>query len=126
RLAQAAVEDGFPLVVRLGETQSYAVYQAGSQRVSGTWAHVRSADVVPAAGTKRSARRGGRSAGVSPPSFVCEAYREQPCGTAQLEGNMCPHTHIVALAVAVTGGACDSTAPTNPDDDNDGGGVHSG
>ena len=71
RLAQAAVENGFPLVVRLGDTQSYAVYQADSQYGSGTWAHVRTADVAPAAGLKRSASQGGRSAAV-PPTFMCK------------------------------------------------------
>ena len=72
-LAQAAAEDGFPLVVRLGDTQMYAVYQADNQYVSGAWAHVRTADVAPAAGTKRSASQQGRRSAAVPPSFMCKA-----------------------------------------------------
>ena len=75
RLAQAALEDGFPLVVRLGDTQIYAVYHAGDKYVSGSWGHVRTANVASGDGMKRVAAQNKRRSATVSPSFMCKVTK---------------------------------------------------
>ena len=58
RMAETAKEHGMPLLVRLGESQSYAVYHPGHRSIPASWAVVL-CDVVPPDGASaaRTSRR---------------------------------------------------------------------
>lgn len=73
-MAQAAAEDGFPLAVRLGDTQIFAVYNAKNQYVPGAWAYVRTTNVPPAGAAERSASQGRKGISTTP-RFMCKVSR---------------------------------------------------
>lgn len=74
-MAQAAAGDGFPLAVRLGDTQIFAVYNAKNQYVPGAWAYVRTTNVPPTAGGAERSASQGRKGISTTPRFMCKVSR---------------------------------------------------
>ena len=98
-LAQAAAGDGFPLAVRLGDTQMYAVYNAKNQYVPGAWAYVRTANVAPAPGAERSSSSEGRKGVSTAPRFMCKVM---PCCKRWGGGILTPNCFVADGTLTLT------------------------
>ncbi|CAN0533278.1 unnamed protein product [Ectocarpus sp. 12 AP-2014] len=99
RMAAIAEGHGMPLLVRFGETRSYAVYHPGHRSIAEGWAVVLcEVDLQGGAGGARTSRRTPTKK--SSQSFRCKANGATPCGVARKSTRgRCVHTDIAALGV---------------------------